>query len=153
MESPPVLFYRINRWIYTHGLRRTGMLLSWVNRVIFATFIPASATIGKNFTVGYLGLGIVIHTKSRIGDNCWIGQNVTIGRKNGDVDVPVLGDNVYIATGSVVVGEITIGHHCIIGANSFVNKSIPDFSLAFGSPAKVVRTITQAEWEELMKHP
>jgi serine O-acetyltransferase len=128
------------------------MLLTWMNRVMFATFIPAPARIGKNFTVGYWGLGIVIHTKTQIGDNCWIGQNVTIGRKGGDVGVPVIGNNVYIATGTVVVGEITVGDNCIIGANSFVSKSIPPCSLAFGSPAKVTRSITPAEWNELTKH-
>ena len=56
-----------------------------------------------------------------VGDNCWFGGNVT------------------------VLPGVTIGNNCVIGANSLVTKDIPDNSLAVGSPAKVVRQITEAD--------
>ena len=56
-----------------------------------------------------------------VGDNCWFGGNVT------------------------VLPGVTIGDNCVIGANSLVTKDIPDNSLVVGSPAKVVRQITEAD--------
>jgi acetyltransferase-like isoleucine patch superfamily enzyme len=46
---------------------------------------------------------------------------------------------------------VTIGQHCVIGANSVVNRSIPDFSLAVGSPARVVKQYSEitGRWERI----
>jgi acetyltransferase-like isoleucine patch superfamily enzyme len=54
---------------------------------------------------------------TRIGDNCWLGANV------------------------VVTSGVTIGERCVIGANSVVTRDVPAFSVAAGSPAKVLRSI------------
>jgi acetyltransferase-like isoleucine patch superfamily enzyme len=48
-----------------------------------------------------------------------------------------IGNCTYIGPNSIISKGISIGSHCIIGANSFVNSSLPDFSVATGSPAKV----------------
>lgn len=139
MESPPILIYRLGRTLHKLRLKKIAWTITWINRFLFATFIPSSAEIGRNFKAGYWGLGIVIHKNSIIGENCWIGQNVTVGRKEGDTNVPIIGDNVYIGTGSVVVGEISIGTNVIIGANSFVNKSVPPDTVVAGNPAKFIK--------------
>lgn len=47
----------------------------------------------------------------------------------------------WIGTNSVILPGVTIGAHCVIGANSVVNRSMPDYSVAVGSPAKVVKKI------------
>ena len=153
--SPPVLLYRIGNYLYRKRLTRTAKTLSWMNRLLFATFIPSSAIIGRNFTVAYWGLGVVIHSHAKIGDNCWISQNVTIGRKGNDKLVPVIGNNVYVGVGAVIVGEITIGDNSVIGANSYVSRSIPSYSLAFGIPATVKRSIRNESRYEIdrMKEP
>jgi serine O-acetyltransferase len=116
-----------------------SQFLSWTNRLLFAVWIPGSANIGKNLKLGYWGLGIVIHSNSKIGNNCLIAQNVTIGRNFGDKRVPIIGDNVYIGAGTVLFGEITIGDNVIIGSNSVVNKSIPSNSIAAGNPFKIIK--------------
>ena len=52
-------------------------------------------------------------------------QNVTIGVKNiGDKNSPKIGNNVLIAAGAVVVGDITIGDNCIIGPNVVVRRDL-----------------------------
>lgn len=50
-----------------------------------------------------------------------------------------IGDNTWIGEGVVIMPGVTIGNGCVIGAHSIVNKSIPDYTIAVGIPAKVVK--------------
>lgn len=50
-----------------------------------------------------------------------------------------IGDETWIGTNVVIVGTVSIGQHCVIGANSVVTKDIPDFSVAVGNPAQVIK--------------
>ena len=50
-----------------------------------------------------------------------------------------IGHETWLGENAVVLPGVTIGKHCVIGANSVVNRSIPDFSVAVGSPARVVK--------------
>lgn len=68
--------------------------------------------------------GIFIAHGARIGKNCLILQNVTIGSSKGKA--PVIGDNCVIGSGAVIVGGIHIGNNCNIGANCTVFKDVPD---------------------------
>lgn len=68
------------------------------------------------------GNSTIIHAQ-KIGHNFSVYQNVTIG-DNGK-GVPVIGNNVTIYTGAVVLGPITIGDNAIIGANATIVKDIP----------------------------
>src|SRR5690554_5563551 len=136
--SLAVKIYRIGNFFHRNHMKVVGMAFSALNRILLSTWIPSSAEIGKNFSVGYWGLGVVIHTSAKIGNNCLVAQNVTIGRNFGDKKVPQIGDDVYIGTGSVIFGEIIIGNNVIIGSNSVVNKSIPDNCTVVGNPMKVV---------------
>lgn len=51
----------------------------------------------------------------------------------------IIGENTWIAEGVIIMPGVTIGKGCVIGAHSIVNESIPDYSLAVGSPAKVIK--------------
>lgn len=87
-------------------------------------------------------MGIVIGCFVHAGRNLEIFQNVTIGsnrkEKAGRV-MPLIGDNVTIGSGAVVVGPIIIGNNVSIGANSYVDKDIPDNAIVAGIPAKIIR--------------
>lgn len=146
---PSVVVYRIGNWFYKKKMRIVSKLISYLNRFLFATWLPSSATIGKNFTVGYWGLGIVIHSNTVIGDNCQVNQNVTIGRNFGDKIVPIIGNDVYIGVGSVVFGEIKIGNNVIIGSNSLINKDVPDNCTVVGNPMKIIQTNRISKYYEL----
>lgn len=61
----------------------------------------------------------------RIGENCYIFQNVTIGTTNSVIG-PTIGDNCMFGTGCVVIGNIRIGNNVKIGANAVVVKDVPD---------------------------
>lgn len=147
--QPPIFLYRLGNILYRCHLPFIPKLLSWFNRFLFAVWLPSSAKIGKNFTLGYWGLGVVIHTNTVIGDNCLVAQNVTIGRNFGDREVPVIGNDVYIGAGSVVFGEITIGDNIIIGSNSVVNKSIPANCTVVGNPCRIIKENRRERYYEL----
>ncbi len=84
----------------------------------------------------------IINAK-KIGKNLYINQLVTVGEKEGNK--PIIGDNVKLYTNCTIIGDITIGDNCIIGAGAVVTKSIPKNSVAVGNPAKVIKTIDEVE--------
>ena len=111
--SVVVNIYRVGNWFHKRKMPFIGKIFTVINRFFFSTFLPSSASIGKDFKIGYWGLGVVIHTHTRIGNNVTISQNVTIGKNFGDSRVPVIGDDVYIGTGSVIFGNISIGNNTL----------------------------------------
>lgn len=135
--NPPVVHYRISHWMYYHHMRHLSRVFDWIGRFFWHCFVPGQAQIGKNLQLSYWGLGVVVHIESKIGDNCHIGQNVTIGSMAGGV--PELADNVRVGGGSFVFGKIKVGNNVIIGANSVVNKDVPDNAIVAGAPAKIIR--------------
>lgn len=56
-----------------------------------------------------------------------------------------IGDGSYIGINTVIVGNVKIGKHCVIGANSVVTKDVPDYCVAVGSPARVIKNIAKTE--------
>ena len=86
----------------------------------------------------YGGIGVVLHKRVIIGNNCMIGSNVTVGGKSGHYEVPVIGNHVYLATGSKILGPISIGNNVSVGANAVVIKSVPDNAIVAGVPAKIL---------------
>ena len=82
---------------------------------------------------------VVINQNSRIGKNCNIAQNVTIGMENRGPrkGCPIIGDKVWIGAGAVIVGKIQIGDDVLIAPNSFVNCDIPSHSVVFGNPCVI----------------
>lgn len=55
-------------------------------------------------------------------------------------NVPKIGNNVYIAAGSRIIGNVTIGDDVVIGANSVVTKNVPSNCIVAGIPAKIIKT-------------
>ena len=54
-----------------------------------------------------------------------------------------IGEGSYIGINAVIVGNVKIGKHCVIGANSVVTKDVPDYCVAVGSPARVIKNIAK----------
>ena len=80
--------------------------------------------------------GVVIEDLVQIGSHCSIYSISTIDNKEGKV---VLKKNCRIGTHSVIMPNVTIGENAVIGAFSFVNRSIPDNVTAYGVPAKIIQ--------------
>jgi serine O-acetyltransferase len=82
------------------------------------------------------GLATVVAAR-RIGANCSIGQNVTIGFSNR-TDSPTIGDNVTISAGAKVIGNVTVGDNATVGANTVVIADVPPNVTVFGVPGKIL---------------
>lgn len=108
-------------------------------KVKYGFQIPVGTEIGKGLFIGHFG-SIVINGKAKIGDYCNIGHTITIGQANrGKLKgSPIIGNNVWIGTGSVIVGKIKVGDNVLIAPNSFVNIDVPSNSLVIGNPIKIV---------------
>lgn len=81
--------------------------------------------------------GIVIYPKIRIGPNCLIFQQVTIG-VTGDGGIPEIGGHVDIGAGAKILGKVLVGEHAMIGANSVVLEDVPPGETVAGVPAQVI---------------
>ena len=117
--------YRRAHWLYNHGFKLLSRLYELRIYQAHNSFIPASAQIGEGTVFGYKGIGVIVHKRAVIGKNCIIGTNVTIGGKSGHYQVPRIGDNVDISTGAKILGPVTVGDGCVIGANAVVIKDCP----------------------------
>lgn len=111
----------------------------WYNAVVRGD--TNSITIGDNSNVQD---NTTVHTDSDF--QVHVGKGVTVGH-NAIVHGCTIGDNTVIGMGSIILNGAVIGENCIIGAGSLVTGKmrIPDNSLAFGNPAKVVRAVTTEE--------
>lgn len=132
-------WYKVSRILYLHHVPVLPMLIKGAIRILWGV-IPYQAEIGEGTLIGYQGLGVVIHKKSIIEKNCHISQNVTLGGGGGlSGGLPVLGNNVTVGAGTVILGNVHIGNNVTIGANAVVLNDIPDNTVAVGVPAKVVK--------------
>ncbi|MGB4259078.1 MAG: serine acetyltransferase, partial [Phycisphaerae bacterium] len=105
----------------------------------FGISIPFPTVVGPGFYIGHFG-GIHVNSGVRIGRNCNISQDVTIGQASRGErrGVPNIGDNVYIGPGAKIFGGIRIGDHVAIGANCVVTRDVPDHAVVVGVPGRVV---------------
>ncbi len=106
----------------------------------------------------FLNLGVMVAAAElvEIGEHCMFANGCFITDAGHRFDDPVkpvpwqgftskgptrVGDNVWCGAHVVITSGVTVGERCVIGANSVVTHDIPPFSIAAGSPAKVLRTI------------
>ena len=82
--------------------------------------------------------GIVIHPEVKIGCNCLIFQQVTLGTTPRRTGAPSLGAHVDIGAGARILGPVHIGDHAVIGANAVVLTDVPSYATAVGVPARII---------------
>jgi serine O-acetyltransferase len=141
----PIWLYRMAHYLHRRHLPIVPRLFDYVARVLFACWLPHTATLGRRIVLGYGGLGIVIHGDARLGDDVHIDQGVTIGGNARELGVPTIGNGVYIGAGAKILGPVVIGDHAVIGANAVVVTDLPPNCVAVGVPARVIQRDIDAE--------
>ena len=101
--------------------------------------IPARTSIGEGFYIGHLGR-VIIHPDAKLGKNINVGTGVTIGMENRGKrkGTPKIGDNCWIGTNAVIVGNIKIGTDVLIAPLTYVNFDVPDHSIVIGNPGRII---------------
>jgi len=134
-----VWFYRVNHWLWTHGFFLLARWLSQVARFLTGIEIHPGAEIGRRLFVDH-GLGVVIGETAVIGDEVTLYQGVTLGGtgKERGKRHPTLLDKVVVGGGAKILGNITVGRNCRIGAGSVVLRDVPDDSTVVGVPGHII---------------
>jgi serine O-acetyltransferase len=134
-----VWFYRVNHWIWEHKFLLLARWLSQVARFLTGIEIHPGAQIGRRLFIDH-GLGVVIGETAIVGNDVLLYQGVTLGGtgKEQGKRHPTLLDNVIVGGGAKILGNITVGRNCRIGAGSVVLRDVPDDSTVVGVPGHVI---------------
>lgn len=162
--SPPFRFFGLNQIVLGQGAQ--------IERDCWIQTIPddkqgdeAKLIIGPYAGIG-MGSSISAARQVVIGERVLLARNVYISdhahafentelpiMRQGiaNIDPVSIGRNTWLGQNVVVLPGVTIGEHCVIGANSVVNSAIPDFSVAVGAPARVIKRYNREAgvWERV----
>lgn len=143
-----VALHRFGVWAETVG---RPWLLHAVLRLIYRVLyvhvrnhytieLPLRTKVGRRLIIAHQG-GIVIHSFSRIGDDCLIHQNVTLGSPTVEtiLHAPILGNRVEVGCGAAIIGKVVIGDDVRIGPNAVITMNVPAGSTVVAAAPRVVK--------------
>jgi len=134
-----VWFYRMNHWLWNHGVFLLGRMLSQAARFLTGIEIHPGAKIGRRLFIDH-GHGVVIGETAIVGNDVTLYQGVTLGGtgKEHGKRHPTIEDNVVVGGGAKILGNITVGKNCRIGAGSVVLRNVPEDSTVVGVPGHII---------------
>jgi serine O-acetyltransferase len=134
-----VWFYRMNHWLWNHRLFLLARMLSQAARFLTGIEIHPAAKIGRRLFIDH-GLGVVIGETAIVGEDVTLYQGVTLGGtgKERGKRHPTIEDRVVVGGGAKILGNITVGKNCRIGAGSVVLRNVPDDSTVVGVPGHII---------------
>lgn len=151
--------------------RPYALFFPWLRRLLVSNYLDACgpglivknrAEIAPYSSIGSyseLGTRCMVQSKVTLGDHVIMGPDVKIYSRNHKterLDVPIqaqgkhylttqVGNDVWIGANVVILAGVTIGNHCVIAAGAIVTNDIPDYSIAGGVPARVIKTRTPTD--------
>jgi serine O-acetyltransferase len=137
----PVWLLRTGQALWAGGWPRLAKLPGLLNAVLFGLEVPARLPIGPGLVIAHT-YGTILGA-ARIGARATIFHQVTLGAREADFHFdatkrPVVEDDVTLAAGAKVLGPVTLGQGCTVGANAVVLADVPAGALAVGVPARIV---------------
>ncbi|WP_405415794.1 serine O-acetyltransferase [Maribacter sp. Asnod1-A12] len=159
-------FFPVPTWKFQKQLRKLeyfnnckkGLLITLYIKYLQFKFQKISLKLGFSIPINVFGPGlcilhygtIVVNGNAKIGKNCRMEVCVNIGASGGKPQAPKLGDNIYIAPGVKIYGDIKLGNNIAIAANSSVHRSFEENNILIGgSPAK---KISEIDIKRIIKH-
>ena len=136
-----IFLHRIAHFLYRLHIPIIPRIISVGAHFWTGVEIHPGAHIGPGFFIDH-GTGTVVGETAVIGKDCVLFHNVTLGGtgKHHGKRHPTLEDNVYVGTGAVVLGPVTIGRNSRVGAEAFIfMKDVPPQCTVVGTPARIVR--------------
>ena len=124
----------------------SAVISQWV-KIGEGTIITANVIITSQVTIGK---HVILNLASTVGHDVSIGDFTNIAPGVNISGKVSIGEKSFIGTGTSIVEGVTIGSRSFIGAGSVVTKDIPDDVLAFGNPARIVRTLSVEDWKKLI---
>ncbi len=134
-----VWFYRMNHWLWNHRWFLLARMLSQAARFLTGIEIHPGAKIGRRLFIDH-GHGVVIGETAIVGDDVTLYQGVTLGGTGKELGKrhPTVEDGVVVGGGAKILGNITVGKNCRIGAGSVVLRNVPDNSTVVGVPGHII---------------
>lgn len=134
-----VLLYRVSHRLHQRGWTYLPWFLSRLSVTITGAEIEFNAEIGPGMFVAH-PVGIVVGRGTVIGSDVTLFQGVTLGVRSWHPDeirkFPRIGNNCYFFSGAAVLGDVTIGDECVVGARAVVTGDLPSGAMALGGVAK-----------------
>jgi len=141
-----MFFHRIANALFRAGLKTAARVVSHISRVLTGIEIHPGATIGRRVFIDH-GMGVVIGETADVGDDVVLYQGVTLGagaaarmgaQTRGKKRHPTLGRGVVVGSGAEIQGAIYVGDNVRVASGSIVLKDVPANSVVVGVPGRVV---------------
>lgn len=118
---------------------------------LYAIHVPIN-TCGKGLRIMHVG-PVLINAGAVVGENCAFHMNTALVAGGTNDEAPVIGDNVVIGVGAVVLGGVRIASYTAIGANAVVNKDVTEEDTAVaGVPARKISNNGSSQWNKSSKN-
>ncbi len=113
-------------------------ILNKATQFLYNCEISPQATIGEGLYIGH-PFGITINPAVVIGKNCNIHKGLTVGQENRGIrkGTPKIGNEVWIGVNVTIVGNVKIGDDVLIAPNTYINRDVPSHSVVFGNPCQI----------------
>lgn len=141
-----ITVHRFAHWLWQKKLHTPARFLSHLSRVLTGIEIHPGARIGRRVFIDH-GMGVVVGETAEIGDDVVIYQGVTLGagaearmgaETRGTKRHPTLGRGVVVGSGAEIQGAIIVGDNVRVASGSIVLKDVPPNSVVVGVPGRVV---------------
>jgi len=103
-----IKLHRISAGLHRKGIPLLPTLVRYLIFLMYNCDVPSSVQIGARTVFGHTGIGVVLHPRVVIGEDCIIGQGCTVGGRSRAYEVPVIGNKVYIGAGARVLGTSSL---------------------------------------------
>ncbi len=135
-----IMLHRVSSRLWRRGWHYPARLLAFIGRMFSNVDIHPGAQIGDRFFIDH-GACVVIGETAIVGNDVTLYHGVTLGGTswNKGKRHPTLLDGVMVGAGAKILGNITVGENCRVGANSVVVEDVPAACTVVGIPGKIVQ--------------